>query len=98
MADPRTKLSDQVATEVRNHFGSKVFETVVPRSVRLAEAPSYGQPIIAYAPGSRGAAAYLTLAGEFADRIGLPHGPNRGAAVQVPASASGVDPNGDGGD
>ena len=98
MADPRTKLSDQVATEVRNHFGSKVYETVVPRSVRLAEAPSYGQPIIAYAPGSRGAAAYLTLAGEFADRIGLPHGSNRGAAVQVPASASGVDPNGDGGD
>src|SRR5207245_1751000 len=56
MVDPRTKLSEQVAAEVRRHFGDKVFETVVPRSVRLAEAPSYGQPVLAYAPGSRGAA------------------------------------------
>ncbi len=54
MYDARTKLADQVVQEVRAHFGDKVCRTVVPRTVRLSEAPSYGQPIIAFDPGSRG--------------------------------------------
>ena len=54
MYDARTKLADQVVQEVRNHFGEKVCRTVVPRTVRLSEAPSYGQPILAFDPTSRG--------------------------------------------
>ena len=64
MYDARTKLSDQVVREVRGHFGDKVCRTVVPRTVRLSEAPSYGQPIIAFDPSSRGAIAYRELAKE----------------------------------
>jgi chromosome partitioning protein len=64
MYDARTKLSDQVVQEVRAHFGDKVCRNVVPRTVRLSEAPSYGQPIIAFDPTSRGAIAYRELAKE----------------------------------
>jgi chromosome partitioning protein len=64
MYDARTKLAEQVATEVRSHFGSKVCRSVIPRSVRLSEAPSYGQPITAFDPTSRGAVAYRDLAKE----------------------------------
>jgi chromosome partitioning protein len=64
MYDARTKLADQVAAEVRAHFGPKVYETVVPRTVRLSEAPSFGQPIIVFDPSSRGAQAYRDLAEE----------------------------------
>jgi len=64
MYDARTKLSDQVASEVRNHFGPKVCRNIVPRSVRLSEAPSFGQPIIVFDPISRGAIAYRELAKE----------------------------------
>ena len=65
MYDARTKLSDQVVQEVRDHFGDKVCRNVVPRTVRLSEAPSYGQPIIAFDPTSRGAIAYRELAKEI---------------------------------
>ena len=64
MYDARTKLSDQVAQEVRDHFGDKVCKIVIPRTVRLSEAPSFGQPIIAFDPTSRGAVAYRELAKE----------------------------------
>ena len=64
MYDARTKLSDQVVQEVRDHFGDKVCRTIVPRTVRLSEAPSYGQPITAFDPSSRGAIAYRELAKE----------------------------------
>lgn len=64
MYDARTKLSDQVVAEVRDHFGDTVFRQVVPRTVRLSEAPSFGQPIIAFDPTSRGAIAYRELAKE----------------------------------
>src|SRR6056297_738666 len=64
MYDARTKLAEQVATEVRTHFGDKVCRNVVPRTVRLSEAPSFGQPIIAFDPTSRGAIAYRELAKE----------------------------------
>lgn len=65
MFDGRTNLSLQVAEEVKNHFGDKVLETVIPRNVRLAEAPSYGMPIIYYDPYSTGAYAFKKLAREF---------------------------------
>jgi chromosome partitioning protein len=64
MYDARTKLADQVVTEVRAYFGEKVYETVVPRTVRLSEAPSFGQPIIVFDSTSRGAKAYRDLAKE----------------------------------
>jgi chromosome partitioning protein len=68
MYDARTNLSAQVATEVRRHMNGTVYETVVPRSVRLSEAPSHGLPIALYDPASRGATAYRELAGEVAAR------------------------------
>ena len=64
MYDARTRLAEQVETEVREHFGAKVYKTVVPRTVRLAEAPSFGQPVIVFDPTSRGATAYRDLAKE----------------------------------
>jgi len=64
MYDARTKLSDQVASEVREHFGEKVCRTVIPRTIRLSEAPSYGQPLVAFDSASRGAIAYEELAKE----------------------------------
>jgi len=65
MADLRTNLGKQVAAEVQSVFGSKVFETVIPRNVRLGEAPSHGLPVILYDVRSKGAEAYLALAREF---------------------------------
>jgi chromosome partitioning protein len=62
MYDARTKLADQVVREVRDHFGEKVCNSIVPRTVRLSEAPSFGQPIITFDPASRGAIAYRDLA------------------------------------
>jgi len=72
MYDGRTKLSQQVVGEVREHFGEKVFETLIPRSTRLAEAPSFGKPIIHYDKYSPGAAAYELLAQEFLARLDKP--------------------------
>ena len=69
MFDGRTKLSQQVVAEVREHFGPLVFETVIPRTTRLAEAPSYGQPIIHYDKYSAGAAAYEVFAQELLARL-----------------------------
>lgn len=65
MFDPRTRLSADVVKEVNNHFPGQVFKSIVPRSIRLAEAPSYGLPISAYAPVSVGAQAYQSLAKEL---------------------------------
>lgn len=69
MFDARTNLSNQVVNEVRTHFGEKVFETVIPRTTRLAEAPSFGKPIIHYDKYSAGAAAYQVLTQEFLKRL-----------------------------
>jgi chromosome partitioning protein len=69
MADARTRLSTEVAAEVRRHFGELVFDAVVPRSVRLAEAPSHGLPITAYDPHSPAADAYYRVASELVDRF-----------------------------
>ncbi len=65
MFDTRTNLANDVVEEVKKHFGDKVFESIVPRSIRLAEAPSYGIPISLYSPGSIGAKAYQELAREL---------------------------------
>ena len=68
MHDGRTRLAQDVASEVREHFGSKVFDAVIPRSVRLAEAPSHGRPISQFDPRSPGADAYYRLALEVVER------------------------------
>ncbi|UQX90348.1 ParA family protein [Jatrophihabitans telluris] len=68
MYDSRTRLADQVADEVRNYFGAKVIQSVIPRNVRVSEAPGYGQTVITYDPGSRGAIGYLEAARELAER------------------------------
>jgi chromosome partitioning protein len=75
MYDGRTNLSADVAAEARRHLGERVFETVVPRSVRLAEAPSHGLPISRYSPDSTGALAYAALAAELRARDGRTTGP-----------------------
>lgn len=68
MFDRRNKLSDQVAADVRGHLGDKVFDTVIPRNVRIAEAPSYGQPALIYDTRCSGSQAYIRLAGEMLRR------------------------------
>ncbi len=69
MFDGRTNLSLQVAEEVKKYFGQKVFRTVIPRTVKLSEAPSFGEPISIYAPKSKGAAAYKSLCREVLKRV-----------------------------
>jgi chromosome partitioning protein len=69
MFDGRTRLSQQVVSEVQQHFGDRVFETVIPRTTRLAEAPSFGKPIIYYDKYSAGAAAYEVLAQDVLKRL-----------------------------
>lgn len=69
MFDPRSRLSVEVSSQLIEHFGNTVFQTVIPRNVRLAEAPSYGLPAYLYDKNSRGAAAYLALASEWLKRI-----------------------------
>ncbi len=68
MNDARTNLSSQVIEEVKKYFGKDVFDTIIPRNVRLSEAPSFGEPIITYDPSSRGAKAYKELAKEVIER------------------------------
>ena len=68
MFDPRVNLANEVSAQLLMHFGEKVFRTVVPRNVRLAEAPSFGRSALAHDPDSRGALAYLALAGEMLRR------------------------------
>ena len=68
MYDPRNNLANDVSAELVEHFGDQVYRTVIPRNVRLAEAPSYGQPILQYEKSSRGSLAYLALAGEVLRR------------------------------
>ncbi|MGI0118606.1 ParA family protein [Zooshikella sp. RANM57] len=72
MYDPRTSLANEVSSQLVNHFGDKVYRTVIPRNIRLAEAPSFGMPALAYDKASRGAVAYLALAGEMLRRQETP--------------------------
>jgi chromosome partitioning protein len=80
MYDSRTRLADQVADEVRQHFGDRVIRSVIPRNVRVSEAPGYGQTVITYDPGSRGAVSYVDAARELAAR---------GGAAEVAAGSEG---------
>jgi len=81
MFDPRNNLANQVSSQLVTHFGDKVYRTMIPRNVRLAEAPSHGIPALHYDKTSRGALAYLALAGEIIRRD------DRRAPAQAPASA-----------
>jgi chromosome partitioning protein len=81
MYDGRTNLSQQVVDEVRGYFGARAFQTVIPRTVRLSEAPSFGQPITVFDPHSRGSRAYQRLAGEVADRLDLAVAPVEQSAL-----------------
>jgi chromosome partitioning protein len=65
----QSTLTQQVSSELENHFGNKVYKTIVPRNVRLAEAPSYGKPVIAFDKNSKGAQAYSALAKEILERV-----------------------------
>jgi chromosome partitioning protein len=75
MFDPRNNLSNEVSAQLIEHFGDKVFRTMIPRNVRLAEAPSFGKPALFHDKESRGALAYLALAGEMIRRDELPSAP-----------------------
>jgi chromosome partitioning protein len=70
MFDPRMTLSQQVSAQLEQHFGDKVFRTIIPRNVRLAEAPSYGMPGVCFDPASKGAQAYIAFGAEMVERIG----------------------------
>ena len=87
MFDPRMTLAQQVSTQLEQHFGDKVFQTVIPRNVRLAEAPSYGLPGVVFDPASRGAKAYLAFGREMLARHGkgMPSPP--AAPEPAPAAA-----------
>ena len=81
MFDARTKLADQVVDEVKAYFGKRVYDTIIPRSVRISEAPGFGKPITVYDPTSRGAMAYRWLAEEVVER----------PVEDVPIDASGAE-------
>jgi len=69
MYDPRITLQQQVSEQLKGHFGDKVFDAVIPRNVRLAEAPSYGLPGVVFDPASKGAQAYLEFTREMVERV-----------------------------
>jgi len=89
MYDARTRLSAGVAEEVRSHFGPQVLRTAIPRSVRISEAPSYGQTVMTYDPGSPGALSYLEAAREMALRADRPAPVASGSGT--PAGETGTD-------
>ena len=86
MYDDRTNLGQQVSANIREFFGDKVYRTVIPRNIRLGEAPSHGLPVILYDARSRGADAYVALAREFLAR-------NRGATMAPDAAVGAADPS-----
>ena len=71
MYDPRNTLTVQVSDELKRHYGEKVFDTVIPRNVRIAEAPSFGKPVLLHDPASKGAVAHLQFARELLARNGV---------------------------
>ena len=73
MFDPRNSLAQQVSQQLEQHFGAKLYTTIIPRNIRLAEAPSYGKPVMYYDQGSKGAQAYMTLATEVIARCNNQH-------------------------
>ena len=89
MYDARLNLSRQVAADPREYFGTKVFQSVIPRNVRLAEAPSFGKPIIVYDVASIGAQAYMNVTRELLARV-RGESPAEGAEVGAPAGDAAV--------
>ena len=92
MYDSRTRLSSEVGEEVRRHLGSRVYDTIIPRSIRLSEAPSHGLPIHLYAPMSKGAEAYRDLAAEIRLRDERPASRERSDAERSNESSSDTEP------
>ena len=82
MYDPRSTLTIQVSDELKRHYGEKVFDTVIPRNIRIAEAPSFGKPVLLHDPTSKGALAHLQFARELLGR----HGIRVAAAVDTSAA------------
>jgi chromosome partitioning protein len=101
MYDSRTKLSEQVVAEVKRYFGPRVYDTIIPRTVRLSEAPGFGKPITTYDSGSKGARAYRKLAAEFLEREAvdapLPEG-ELPAVIAIPEGQGGEDDIAEGGE
>jgi hypothetical protein len=87
MADVRTNLTQQVIEEVRNYFKEKVFQSVIPRSVKLSEAPSFGKPAVIYDPHNRGSRAYAELGKEFLVRFGSDDDRSKISAMTSEAAA-----------
>jgi chromosome partitioning protein len=92
MFDPRNNLANEVSSQLSNHFGERVYRTVIPRNVRLAEAPSFGRPVLFHDKYSRGALAYLALAGEINRRSGTSPALKPQPAAAEPASAQAAQP------
>jgi chromosome partitioning protein len=91
MFDPRNNLANEVSAQLLMHFGDKVFRTIIPRNVRLAEAPSFGKPVLFHDKESRGALAYLALAGEMIRREEeQQHAPDVGVASNAPPASTPV--------
>jgi chromosome partitioning protein len=84
MFDPRITLQQQVSEQLQAHFGDKVFRAIIPRNVRLAEAPSYGLPGVVFDPNARGSQAFIAFAQEMVERVGLP-----GAKVRAAKAVGG---------
>lgn len=93
MFDPRNNLANEVSAQLIQHFGDKVFRTVVPRNVRLAEAPSFGTPVLYHDRDSRGALAYLALAGEMIRREEEERAAPASAPAGEPASSPSTEPD-----
>jgi len=96
MFDPRNNLANEVSAQLLMHFGDKVFRTVIPRNIRLAEAPSFGRPVLFHDKESRGALAYLALAGEMIRREEEAREPMRAAAADSVAASAADAPAGGG--
>ena len=94
MYDDRTNLAQQVSDTLREYFKDRLFNTVIPRNVRLAEAPSHGKPVALYDPRSRGAEAYFELAGEYLarNRLESPRSLERKSAASEPSTAAASTP------
>ena len=87
MFDPRITLQQQVSEQLQAHFGDKVFQTIIPRNVRLAEAPSYGLPGVVFDPNAKGSQAFIAFAQELVDRVGLPAAKKKAAPRKTSPAA-----------
>jgi chromosome partitioning protein len=92
MFDARNNLANDVSAQLQQHFGDKVYRTIIPRNVRLAEAPSHGLPVLRYDSSSRGAAAYLALAGEYLHRHRPPEQTPPETHTEQPPEQAGTEP------